>query len=721
MSDIPRSAVQQKFRLLGIRQVRWIAVGMFAVSLCVTAAASGADTDNAHLSQKRLPDVLLITVDTLRPDGLGWVVAGDLGSESRNTPNIDALAALGRRFPAAFAPTPITLPSHTSMMTGLLPRRHGVRDNGQVVSLRLSTLAEQLRGKGYRTGAFVSGYPLAAEFGLDQGFATYDDSAGFRAEGIIGERRAVETTTAALDWLAGTEQGSADSPWFLWIHYFDPHDPYEPPAEHRQPGKHGAYYGEVASVDAAIGRLLKQARFLSSELLTVFAGDHGESLGEHGESTHGFFLYQSTMAVPIIVHFPGVVEPGVGKVPGTLVDLTPTVLDLLDLEGDGLDGKSLVAEMPSPRIAYLETRRPWYSYGWSPLRAVVEDGWKLIVAPRPELYDLNKDPQESVNKIETEGSRIQRLKVLLEEIESRPSADSVTSLDAETTARLESLGYVGAGSSPVSIPAQGLADPKDRIALWNRLGQAVAAQEAGQLTTALKAFDEVLAVEPSNPFALSRSGALLTSGIRDPKKIRLGINRLEKCVRITPSDAEAWRALAEAHVAISDWPEAADAWQEVVRLQPRRREAWIGLANALGLAGRPDRAVNAFDRLLELSPDDSEVRIRSAFAKVAAKDIAGAVKDFEVAARLNGEEFQHAGALGILLQQLGKDSEALIWLRRSLPSEGDYVAARIVLARLEVQAGRIEAARQALVDAIAIDVTVRDKVRQDATLADLLH
>ncbi|MCP4895961.1 MAG: tetratricopeptide repeat protein, partial [bacterium] len=358
---------------------------------------------------------------------------------------------------------------------------------------------------------------------------------------------------------------------------------------------------------------------------------------------------------------------------------------------------------------------------WSPLRAVVEDGWKLIVAPRPELYDLNEDPQESVNRIETEGSRVQRLKVLLEEIESQPSADSVTSLDAETAARLESLGYVGAGSYPANIPAKGLADPKDRIALWNRLGQAVAAQEAGQLTTALKAFDEVLAVEPSNPFALSRSGALLTSGIRDPKRFRLGISRLEKCVRITPSDAEAWRALAEAHVAISDWPEAADAWQEVVRLQPRRREAWIGLANALGLAGRPDRAVNAFERLLELSPDDSEVRVRSAFAKVAAKDIAAAVTDFEVAVRLSGDDFHHAGALGILLQQLGRESEALIWLRRSMPSEGDFVASRVALARLEVQAGRTEAARQAIAEALAVDATVRDKVLQDATLADLLQ
>ncbi|MCP4900866.1 MAG: sulfatase, partial [bacterium] len=326
-----------------VRQVYWVTTMLGLVGSSFVWADSSSTAHDNRLTRPMHPNVLLITVDTLRPDGLGWVVESDRDTQPRATPNIDVLAAQGLQFPAAFAPTPITLPSHTSMMTGLLPRRHGVRDNGQVVPLRLSTLAELLQNEGYRTGAFVSGYPLAAEFGLDQGFVTYDDSEGFRAEGTGRERRAWETTTAALEWLAGIKQGSVDVPWFLWIHYFDPHDPYEPPAAHRQPGKHGAYYGEVASVDEAIGRLLKQARSLSSELLTVFAGDHGEALGEHGESTHGFFLYQSTMAVPIIVHFPGIVEPGVGKAPGALVDLTPTVLDLLDLEGDGLDGKSLVA------------------------------------------------------------------------------------------------------------------------------------------------------------------------------------------------------------------------------------------------------------------------------------------------------------------------------------------------------------------------------------------
>lgn len=287
------------------------------------------------------------------------------------TPALDALAREGFRFPAAASTAPITQPAHASLLTGLVPRRHGVRDNGQVLGGTPATLAERLRAAGYRTAAFVSGYPLAAEFGLDRGFEHYDDELTTGAAGRL-ERPAGETTAAALAWL-----GSAAEPWFLWVHYYDPHDPYEPPSGFARPGPRGAYEGEVAYVDAAVADLRRGAAGRTGEVLTVFTADHGESLGEHGEETHGFFIYESTLAVPLVFHLPGRVKVGESRVAARLVDVAPTVLELLGLEplgpvgGGSVDGVSLAQALiggaaPEPPPAYGEERRPWLSYGWAP-------------------------------------------------------------------------------------------------------------------------------------------------------------------------------------------------------------------------------------------------------------------------------------------------------------------------------------------------------------------
>ena len=688
------------FLLLGFHQA-------WARPLGNLATQAEGIADSARVSER--PDVLLITVDTLRPDVLGWIGGGDL------TPAIDRLAAGGLRFAGANSPIPITLPSHTSIMTGLNPRRHGVRDNGQRVADDLETLAERLRSLGYRTAAFVSGYPLVASFGLDQGFDHYDDNQGFR--GDSRERNAGETAVAALTWAASEDK---KDPWFLWVHFYDPHDPYEPEARFARTGALGDYRGEVAAVDAAISDLLQGIGRSKRRLLTVFAADHGESFGEHGEATHGYFLYQSTVAVPIIVHLPGVVEAREGRRGGALVDITPTVLDLLEADIEaGLDGTSLIYEGKEPEVSYLETRRPWYSYGWSPLRAVVEDQWKLVVAPRPELYNLKNDPDEILNLLDSERPRVRRLQKHLRQIEARGNRESaVQQGDSEAIERLESLGYVGSGRLPRAIPTSGLADPKDRIDLWNQLGAAEAFRSQGEFTRALSGFDVVLEIEPDNPFALSRSGALLTSS-GQAEQIQRGIERLTKSVTLVPTDGDAWQVLATAYGKLGQWPEAIEAWQEVVGLQPRLPSAWIGLASALGLGGSPREAVIAFEGLLEIVPKDPEARVRTAFARVGAGDLSGAVMELEVAARLSGAAFQHAGALGILMSRIDRMEEARVWLRRSTASEGDFVEARIVLAKLEIGSST-EAARTALAEALVVDPTLATRLANDPILAVLL-
>jgi arylsulfatase A-like enzyme/Tfp pilus assembly protein PilF len=624
--------------------------------------------------------ILLITVDTLRPDALGWVAGRNA------TPVIDRLAAEGFRFPAAVAPVPLTHPSHSAMLTGLLPRRLGLRDNGQVLPAGPPTLAEVLRGRGYATAAFVSGYPLESAFGLDRGFGVYDDAltraAGPEAE---LERPAAATAAAAAAWLR-----SAPRPWMAWVHFYDPHYPYEPPAGDARPGRRGAYDGEVASVDRAIGALLPAAGAAEAkDVLTVFAGDHGESLGEHGEGTHGFFVYDSTVLVPLFVRFPGRVAPGSSGLPARLLDVAPTILDLLGLPPlTGIDGVSLrptlAGAQAPPEPAYIETYQPWLSYGWSPLRAVRHRGFKLIDAPRPELYALDADSGEERNVIAAEPARAAELQRLLEQAAALPAAASAPVADADALARLRALGYTGSASVAAEPPASGLRDPKDGRELRDLLTEADALLRRGQHEAAAARFDAVLARDPGNRFAIHRSGvALLGRG-----DVRAALPRLERAVRLDPRQPEARAALAGALGRAGRHGAAVEQWQEAVRLQPGRAEAWADLGSALGRSGRPDEALRAMARAVELEPRSPRLLARLAFAEHAAGRIEEAARRLRETAEASAPgEFRHAGALGLVLLQAGRPDEARVWLERSRPTEPEFTEARRALAKMEA-AGR---------------------------------
>ena len=393
------------------RPVVALALAVWALSVAPSSAAPEARTAP--------PNVLIVTVDTLRPDALGWVAGKNA------TPRIDELAAEGFRFPAAVSSVPLTLPAHTSIFSGLYPRHHGVRDNGQIVPRTTPLFAEILRAKGYATAAFVSGYPLRRMFGLDRGFDVYDDRLPVGAEGWL-ERRAPETAREAIAWLSGAPK---DRPWLLWAHFYDPHDPYEPPPAFWRPGVLGNYYGEVAQVDESIGVLRDAVRARGGETVTLFTADHGEAFGEHGEHGHGFFVYDATIRVPVVVHAPGKVRAGTSSAAIRHVDLAPTLLALLGIAGPNGDGVSLLprilgagARTPTPEPALVESMQPWTTYGWAPLRALIDDDWKLIAAPRPELFDLAADPGESHDLIASERRRATALRDRLAALEERPAA-----------------------------------------------------------------------------------------------------------------------------------------------------------------------------------------------------------------------------------------------------------------------------------------------------------
>lgn len=543
------------------------------------------------------PNVLVVVADTLRPDALGWVAGRNA------TPALDALAREGRRFRAAVSPVPLTLPAHTSLFTGLVPRRHGVRDNGHVLSPRVPTLAEALKRAGYATGAVVSGYPLRALFGLDRGFERYDDALTSE-QGQWRDRPAAETTAAALAFVRAQRANAPAQPFFLFVHYYDAHDPYVPPPAFRRPGTRGAYDGEVAAVDAAVAELRRGLHTLGADanLLTVFTADHGESLGEHGEATHGFFVYDSTTLVPLVVHWPGKLAPGASDAAARLVDVTPTLLDLLRLPRfPGVDGVSLRAllEGRSQVVppAYVESVQPWLGFGWSPLRALRTPEAKLIEAPRPELYDLERDARETRDRAAERPADVARLRGLLREVESRSTIASAGAADAEVLESLRALGYVG-GGAVASEPPAGLADPKDRVALKAQLVNAENALQSGDMPGALRAFDAALAQEPDNRYALLRSGVALAR----LKRWREAVTRLERAVRADATQAEARYELADALTAAGDLPRAAQEWMDVVRLQPRRAAAWSNLGGVLFRRGDPRAAERALARAVELEP-----------------------------------------------------------------------------------------------------------------------
>jgi arylsulfatase A-like enzyme/Flp pilus assembly protein TadD len=393
-------------------------------------------------------NVLLITIDTLRADRVSCYSTRHL-----QTPNIDSLSQKGALFTRAFSHNPTTLPAHTNILLGLTPLYHGVRENTNfVVRDEFLTLAEFLKNLGYSTGAFVGGYPLHSRFGLAQGFDVYDDD-WERVKFLkfsAGERKAGDVIDRAQEWLE-----KQDFPWFCWIHCYDPHDPYEPPEPFKTRYAKSLYDGEVAYVDQELGRFLDylDKKGLFDETVIVFTGDHGESLGQHGEMTHGYLANNTTIWIPLIISYPGLKPERVSQYVSH-IDIFPTICDILQVEKpDILQGVSLLPALNGGRLPqrtiYFESLYPYYSRGWAPIKGFIYQGEKYIQSPLPELYDLEKDFDENDNL--AEGQRLdpyrKRLSEITEQYSSPESGKARERIDQKSLARLRSLGYI---SSPQS-------------------------------------------------------------------------------------------------------------------------------------------------------------------------------------------------------------------------------------------------------------------------------
>ncbi|MEZ5331067.1 MAG: sulfatase-like hydrolase/transferase [Thermoanaerobaculia bacterium] len=485
---------------------------ILALAVCSMSVAScdrrePPETRLGSTSRAARPDLVLVTIDTLRADHLpAW------GYEAVDTPTLDALVREGVRFASAVSTVPFTLPAHSSILTGRYPPAHGVRENvGYVLRDDVPTLAETLSTAGYRTGGFVSSFVLDGRWGVGRGFDRYFDDfeapAGERSNMAAVQRDGAETVAQAIAWLDGLDR---ERPFFLWVHLYEPHDPYTPPEPYLSRYAGRPYDGEIAYADALLGRLVEalEARGLWKDTGLVVTGDHGEGLGDHGEAFHGFFVYDSTVHVPLVLRLPADAQAGrVVDAPVSHVDLLPTFAELAGtVPPSGIDGGSLLplarGERQGSSPVYSESLYPLLHYGWAPLRALRDGSLKYIDAPEPELFDIAADPHERDNVVRSRRADLERLRngldSLRERIESDAGSAAEADLDEETLARLQALGYLagGGGVSPAEEGDRERADPKEKVGLHRLVMAAQSALGAGNEALARRQLEKAAAEDP---------------------------------------------------------------------------------------------------------------------------------------------------------------------------------------------------------------------------------
>jgi choline-sulfatase len=514
-------------------------------------------------NQASEPNIVLITIDTLRADHLGCY-----GYNQKTSPTIDALAAKGLIFEKAYSAVPLTLPSHTTILTGLYPANHGLRDNAFFAPPKSALIAELLKQHGYATAAFVSAAPLATKFGLNRGFNVYDDY--FSG----AERPADNTTERALAWLK-----NAKAPYFLWVHYFDPHAEYNPPPEFKVRFERNPYDGEIAFVDRQIGRLLSAV----GKAVILLTADHGESLGEHGESTHGVFLYNSTLHVPLILVAPGNQARRVREAV-TLCDITPTIFELTNISvSQPLDGVSLLRKIPE-RTLFAESLYAMRNFGYSPIFAAIAKDQKYIHVPKPELYDLKSDPSEKLNKAGSASA--EKLKSEVKKYARHlSSAGSQNALSAEELEKLRSLGYLGG-----ALPGSAI-DPKEKIQVIEKMNEAMTLLKIGKYDEAEIAFQTVTKSEQQNSLAFRFLGDALAA----QKKYGPARQAYEKAFHLLP-DPEVGVQLAKADSRLNELQEAERVLKEVVQRFPDFHDAYFELASLLASQNKREEALQILDR-----------------------------------------------------------------------------------------------------------------------------
>ena len=634
-----------------------------------------------------VPDgVLLVTIDTLRADRLGAY-----GHAGARTPVIDALAARGVRFADATAHAPLTHPSHAAIMAGRYPGAFDIRLNGMTpLPADATTLAERFQAAGYATGAVVASVILDESYGLGQGFASYDDRITARAGDIALstlQRRAAEVTDRALSWLT-RRSAQRDGRWFLWVHYYDPHLPYDAPGAGEASGAR-AYDAEVAYVDRELGRLLKAVDTAST--LIVVTSDHGEGLGDHGEADHGYFIYDSTLHVPLIIAGPGI-TPRVVEEQVRSIDIAPT---LLDLAGQGptttnrqpIDGESLRPLMNGATRrdvppSYAESWYPKLHFGWSELRSLRVGEWKYIAAPKPELYDLRVDAGEAKNVVDARGTVAGRMAADMQRtVSSFADAPAATTRpDPEAEARLRALGYVGS-MAPVAT-ATGGDDPKDRLADYiayrDRFNRALGFLSQGRAAQAETLLRELV----TRNVRAYEAHLYLGQAYAAQKKFDAALGEFDASLALNPAGAQPHFEAAKVYAAKGDIDRAVARGRDGLALDPQSFYGHYTLGTIRLQAGQPTEAAALLATAVRLNADDP--RAHANLAQAAMR-----IRSFEVARasleRLVALDYRPADAhynLGVLAEARRDVTAARRHYEAALKADPKHAQARAALDRL---------------------------------------
>jgi len=614
----------------------------FRIVLCFLLVATAFARESVTTKSTE-PDVFLITIDTLRADHVHCY-----GYANVSTPALDALAKDSIRFTLAFTPSPITNTSHASILTGLLPGSHGVTDFAVPLSAAHPTVAELLKPHGYRTAAFIGAVILDSKTlapGFDRGFDFYDnfpEHSPTKSRWGRVERRGMDVVDHAENWLTKHPAG----PHFMWVHLYDPHDPYEPPEPYSQIYKDHLYDGEIAYADSALAHFIAylKSRGKYDKSIIVVVGDHGEGLGEHHEDTHGVFLYDSTTHVPLMVKLPGEFSAGtVVAAQVRTVDIVPTLLELVGAPApENWDGESLKPYFSGKneisRPAFGETDYP-LRFGWAPLRSVRSEGFKFIEAPRPELYDLQRDAAELSNQYETGDARVQKSRAMLAEVRARETQAAVPK---------ETIQPDAISNSP-SLP-----DPKDKIDEQNLLHAAMLASEDNRSADARKALEKVLTLDPKSPTALRQLGELeLQEG-----NYSRAAQHLKGAMAVRPEDATAsiyaGQALEKAHHPAG----ARDALETSLTPMPGQFPARLLLGQVYLELKDPKAAEDQFEAALLLQPDSVEAQLGLAKAQMGDGNFAEAARSLEALSNTQGKNADVFDLLATAYSGLGKAAAA---------------------------------------------------------------
>lgn len=630
-------------------------------------------------------DVILITIDTLRADAVGFD-----GNARGTTPNLDRFAAEGRVFTQAHSHNVITLPSHTNILTGMLPYQHGVRENaGFRLSPKIPTAATRLKANGYTTGAFVGAYVLDSRYGLAHDFDVYDELYRHLDEQFefdIQQARAEDVVKAALEWY----RSQKGKPRFLWVHLYDPHAPYEPAQAYKDRYPDDFYLGEVSYTDAALAPLLEAVRTVQPPPLLVVTGDHGEARGDHGELTHGLFCYEATLHVPLFAWCPGVLAPDRDAVPARHIDILPTILAAIGQPAPKeLAGQSLLAtgRKEAEEGSYFEALSAAFNRGWAPLRGLAARGNKYIDLPIPELYNLTADPGEAKNLVAAGPDALRRLRKRLLELPAPPQERGT--VGSEEAAKLKSLGYLtGSGETKASYSPRD--DPKTLIVVDQTLHQIMDLYERGKCDDALPIAQRVVAENP---------------------KMRLGYMHLAmvlRCKGDVPGVLRAFETAAgsgaggeslerQRAMALSETGRPKEA---LAVLTPYRESEEPETLNALGIAladaGRPAEALPVFARVIEIDPSNAVAYQNTGISLLKLDRVDEARQNLEASLRLGKRHARAWNALGVAWMRLGDPKKAIGAWERCLEINPEQYDALYNIGRVAGQAQDWKKARAAL-------------------------